>query len=367
MKNIRIFNTYIHPESIHYVKKILDSTFISEGEEVKLFEHELANILKAKVVTVNSGTSALHLALIAAGVKENDEVILPSQTFIATGLSILYCKAKPVFTDIDLNTGNINPNDIIKKITSKTKAIIPVHWAGYPCEMNAIKKIAKEHNLIVVEDAAHAFGATYANKPIGSISDFTCFSFQAIKHLTTSDGGAISTNNMNAYKRLKKLRWFNIDKENDLPNYLGERQYNLKEIGYKYHMNNIAASIGRANLLNIFERINRRREIAQLYFNHLKNFNGIQVMNYSDESSSSYWLFPILVEKRKDFIKHMTSKNIEVSVVHQGIHKNDIFTTFAKELNNQYIFDEKQIHIPIHEGLTNEDVEYIIETIKQGW
>lgn len=364
---IRLFNTYLHPKTIHYLKKIIESTFISEGEEVKLFEQELEKFFNAKVVTVNSGTSALHLSLIAAGIKEHDEVILPAQTFIASGLSILYCKAKPIFADIDLNTGTIQPEDIIRKITPRTKVIMPVHWAGYPCNMNAIKKIAKEYNLTIIEDAAHAFGALYDNQPIGSISDFTCFSFQAIKHLTTGDGGAITTKKLKVYQHLKKLRWFGIDKEKNLPNYLGERQYNLNEIGYKYHMNNIAAAIGRANLLDIFKRINKRRKIAEQYYKAFADFSGIQLIQYPQNSSPSYWLFPLLVEKRKNFIKYMKIKNIEVSVVHQGIHKNKIFHNFAKNIDNQYIFDKQQIHIPIHEGLSNEDVEYIIQTIKQGW
>lgn len=364
---IRIFNTYLHPRTTSYLKRIITSTYISEGEEVKLFEQELEQIVDAKIITVNSGTSALHLALIAAGIQESDEVILPAQTFIASGLAILYCKAKPIFADIDLNTGTLSIEDIKRKISPKTKAIMPVHWAGFPSNMDAIKKIAKEYHLTVIEDAAHAFGAEYNHQPIGSISDFTCFSFQAIKHLTTGDGGAISTKNSRIYQHLKKLRWFGIDKESDLPNYLGERQYNLKEIGYKYHMNNIAASIGRANLLNIFQRINKRRRIAHQYYKAFKNFSGIQLIDYPSNSLPSYWLFPILVEKRRDFIRYMKSKNIEVSVVHQGIHKNKIFQPFAKNLNNQYIWDKRQIHIPIHEGLRNEDVEYIIQTILQGW
>jgi perosamine synthetase len=365
---INLFNTYIHSETINYIRSVLEEGFISEGEWNKKFEQELITLIgNQNLFTVNSGTSALHLSLILAGVNENDEVIIPSQTFVATGLAVLYCKAIPVFADIDLSTGNILLESIKKLITEKTKAIIPVHWAGYPCDLDEINALAKQYNITVIEDAAHAFLSEYKSKKIGSISDFTCFSFQAIKHLTTGDGGAITTKNIEDYKRGKKLRWFGIDKDLDLPNELGERQYNLNEIGYKYHMNNISAAIGLANLLNIEERIEKRRKLASIYFNELKNVSGIKLMNYKNDRKSSYWLFPILVEKRKEFIKMMLSNKINVSVVHQGIHKNRIFNNCKKDINNQTIFDEKQIHIPLHENLNEEDIYFIIETIKKGW
>jgi perosamine synthetase len=165
---------------------------LSEGRLVKEFEEKLEKELGLKnPIAVNSGTSALHLAIVLAGIGPGDEVILPAQTFIATGLVIAQEKAVPVFADIQYKTGNIDPNKIEEKITKKTKAILVVHWGGTPCDMDEIHTIAKKHKLVVIEDAAHALGATYKKRPIGSISDFTCFSFQAIKHLTTGDGGAV--------------------------------------------------------------------------------------------------------------------------------------------------------------------------------
>ncbi len=365
---IELFTTYIHTAAFENIQSVLQSTFISEGEWNKKFEIQLSSIIgNPNIFTVNSGTSALHLALVLANIQEGDEVIIPSQTFVATGLAVLYCKAIPVFADINMYDGNISIESIKKLITPKTKAIIPVHWAGYPCDLAQIHQLASENNCYVIEDAAHAFLAEYQGKIIGNHSDFVCFSFQAIKHLTTGDGGAIASKS-NAHHELgKKLRWFGIDKEKDLPGELGERIYNLNRIGYKYHMNNLAAAIGIANLIDIKERIEKRRKFAQLYFEHLANVDGIVLMNYKEDRKSSYWLFPMLVEKRKEFIKYMRANKINVSVVHQGIHKNNIFAECKKEIEQQLIFDEKQIHIPLHENLQEEDIFYIIDTIKKGW
>lgn len=365
---IDLFTTYIHSSAKDYVNEVLESTFVSEGEWNKKFEKRLSELIQNPYVfTVNSGTSALHLALQLAGVSEGDEVIIPSQTFIATGLAVLYCRAIPVFADINLEDGNILPSSVKRLISDKTKCIIPVHWGGYPCEMDEINRIAEENNLLVIEDAAHAFLAEYNNKRIGTISDFTCFSFQAIKHLTCGDGGAISVKNKIYYNLGKKLRWFGIDKEKDLPNFLGEREYTLDVIGYKYHMNNISAAVGLANTIDIEERINKRRYYADIYFQELSKIDGIRLLNYRKNRKSSYWLFPLLIEKRNDFIKMMRSHDINVSVVHQGIHKNKIFDTCKKDLDQQLLFDEMQVHIPLHERLKEEDIFYIIETIKKGW
>ncbi|MFM7853179.1 MAG: DegT/DnrJ/EryC1/StrS family aminotransferase, partial [Flammeovirgaceae bacterium] len=192
MNSIGIFNTYVHPHASIEIQKVLSSTFLSEGETAAQFEQKLTTDLYLhNCAALNSGTSALHLALVLAKVGKGDEVILPAQTFIATGLVILQQGATPVFADIEYTTGNISVESIKQKITAKTKAIIPVHWGGYPCDMDEIGLLAQKSQIAVIEDAAHALGATYKKRSIGTISDFTCFSFQAIKHLTTGDGGAL--------------------------------------------------------------------------------------------------------------------------------------------------------------------------------
>ncbi len=367
-RELKFFSTHISKKAIELVAETLKSTFVSEGKRVREFEDKLAkNLGLVNPVAVNSGTSALHLALVVAGVKEGDEVILPPQTFVATGLVILMQKAKPVFADIQYETGNIDPMSIERKITEKTKAIMPVHWGGYPCDMEEISGIARKYNLVVIEDAAHALGAVYKGKPIGSISRFTAFSFQAIKHLTTGDGGALCCLYDEDYHRARKLRWFGIDREKDKPSILGESVYDLKEVGYKYHMNDIAASVGLGNLEDFKKNFERRQEIARLYRKELKSVPGLKLLKYKNDRVSAYWLFTILVEKREDFIKKLSSYGIPTSVVHQRIDRNLVFGGIKEDLYNQTKFDRDQISIPIHPGLSNEDVDFIIKVIKKGW
>lgn len=362
------FITHITEKANKNVQNILKSTFISAGKEADKFEEALREkIGLINPVTLNSGTSALQLALDLAGIKEGDEVIIPPQTFVATGLVVLMQKAKPVFADIQIDTGNISPDSVKEKITSKTKAIIPVHYGGYPCDMDEINNIGEEYNLTVIEDAAHAFGASYKSKPVGSISRFTAFSFQAIKMLTTGDGGALCCLNESDYKRCKAKRWFGIDRENSLPSILGERVYDISEIGYKYHMNDIAAAVGLGNLVDIKTVINKHKKNATKYFRELKNVSGINLLNYNDDRESTYWLFTMLVERREDFIRALKSRDIPASVVHLRIDKNSIFGKMDKSLENMNVFNEKQVAIPVHSKLSSDDLEKIIQSIKMGW
>lgn len=365
---MEFYTTHISKNAKNHINKILDSTFISAGKVADQFEDALTQKLGlVNPVSVNSGTSALHLALEVAGIGPGCEVILPPQTFIASGLSIIMTGAKPVFADIQYETGNIDPRSIESKITERTRAIMPVHWAGYPCDMDEIKQIAKKYNLVVVEDAAHALGAIYKGRPIGSISDFTCFSFQAIKHLTTGDGGALCCLSDKHHKSVKDKRWFGIDRDNSKPSILGEREYNIQELGYKYHMNDLSASLGLANLEDLPMILRKRRDIAHIYLKELANIPGLTLLDYQNDRESSYWLFTTLVDNRIDFIKKLKSDGIPVSVVHQRIDRNDIFGGKNYDLVNQVEFDKNQISIPIHSGLTDSDVSLILKTIKNGW
>jgi perosamine synthetase len=366
--NIPIFNTFIHPLASKSVENVLTSTFVSEGNLVKDFENKLCDHFGiVHPVAVNSGTSALHLALVLAGIGEGDEVILPAQTFVASGLVILQQKAIPVFADIDYNTGNISPEAIEQKITPRTKAIMPVHWGGYPCDMDSINAIAIKNNLVVIEDAAHALGATHKGKPIGSISDFACFSFQAIKHLTTGDGGAVSCKSEEMYREAMTRRWFGINRKSATPSILGERQYNITDIGFKYHLNDYAASLGLANMNGFFERLKKRIEIADFYRSSLSRIQGIQLFDSSPDCKSAYWLFGFHVENRESFIRALKNKGIDSSVIHQRIDRNMVFGGLRRDLYNQEKFDGTQIHIPIHDSIDISKANYIIETIKTGW
>lgn len=364
---MKFFNVHISEQAKEYVAECLESGWISEGETVSQFEEALKSIGLHNPVAVNSGTSALHIALKAAGVGLGDEVIIPSQTFIATGLAVLMTGAKPVFVDIDLSTGNLLIESVISMLTSRTKAIIPVHWGGYPCEMDELAQIADENEIFLLEDAAHALGAKYKGKPIGSLSRFTAFSFQAIKHCTAGDGGAVCCLNKNDASTIRTLRWFGIDRTVSKPSILGERQFDVNQIGYKYHMNNIAASIGLGNLETFGERLERRRKIGHKYRTGLVEIPGVRLLECRDENEHAYWLFSILVDNRNAFIQMMHEKEIPVSVVHQGIHKYSVFKTCKKEINNQSVFDEKHIALPIHSALTDSDVERVIDAIKNRW
>ena len=368
MTPLNIFNTYIDNVAFHKVNEALNSTFLSEGKLVKEFEDKLSNEFGLKnPVAVNSGTSALHLALIVAGVQQGDEVICPAQTFVASALVILQQGAVPVFADICYESGNINSKDIESSITKRTKAIMVVHWGGYPCDMEEIILIAKKNNLIVIEDAAHAFGATYKNKPIGAMSDITCFSFQAIKQVTTGDGGAICCVDQIMSASARKKRWFGIDRKNSPASLLGERQYNLTEIGYKYHLNDYAAALGLANLENYKARLNRRIKFAESYRKNFIHLDGITLFENKSDRQNAYWLFGMHVKKRDAFVKAMKSRGVIASVVHQRIDRNKIFGGIKNDLVNQTKFDSTQIHIPIHDGLNEEKIEYIIDAIKKGW
>lgn len=368
MNTISVFNTYISPDAHLYVSKVLESTFLSEGKLVNEFEHQLSKELGlVNPVTVNSGSSALHLALVLAGIKPGDEVICPAQTFVASALVILQERAVPVFADIQYETGNIEPASIESKITAKTKAIMPVHWGGYPCDMDEITAIAKKHNLTVIEDAAHSLGATYKGRPIGTISDFTCFSFQAIKHLTTGDGGAICCPDNTLAHNAVVRRWFGIDRANSQQSILGERDYNIDIVGYKYHLNDYAAALGLANLVDFSKRLHRRRDIADIYRKEFAAVQGIKLFDVEPDREHAYWLFGMHVECRDEFIRSLLSRGISASVVHQRIDRNTVFGGKRNDLFMQAKFDETQIHLPLHDGLSDEDVTYIVESVKQGW
>ena len=362
------FSTHISDKAIRSVNDVLKSGFISAGNVAKIFEDALERDLGLiNPISVNSGTSALHLGLAVANITPGDEVILPAQTFVATGMAVLMQGAVPVFADIQYDTGNIDPVSIRNKITDRTKLIIAVHWGDYPCDMDEINNIANEFNLIVMEDAAHALGAIYKDKPIGSISNFTAFSFQAIKHLTTGDGGALCCMNNIDYFEAKKKRWFGIDRENSKPSELGERVFDIDKVGYKYHLNDVSAAIGLGNLQNFSSQLFRIQQIADIYRAELEDVDGLQLLDYKKDRKSAYWLFTVLVENRADFVRKLKEYNVPSSVVSQRIDRFSVFKQNNENLTNQERFDKKQISIPIHPALTDEDISIVLSSIMNGW
>ncbi|MDO7846736.1 DegT/DnrJ/EryC1/StrS family aminotransferase [Hymenobacter sp. M29] len=365
---IPLFATFVHPTAPQRVAEVLASTMLSEGEQVKAFEAQLTEQLGLlHPAALNSGTSALHLALEVAGVGVGDEVILAAQTFIASAMTIVQTGAKPVFADIHYANGNLDPADIEHRITPRTKAIMAVHWGGYPCDIAEIHAIAARRGLVVIEDAAHALGATYRGQAIGGISDYTCFSFQAIKHITTGDGGALCARDPAKAQEVFRRRWFGIDRAHSPISETGERQYNLTEVGFKYHLSDYAAALGLANLTGFAERMAHRRQLVGQYREGLQNVPGLTHFEHQPDRESAHWLFGFHVESRPAFMRHLHAYGIASSVVHDGIDRNTLFGGKRPDLVQQRRFDETQVHVPLHDALTTEQVAYIINTIKQGW
>lgn len=360
--------TTVSEEAIGNAVATLRSGLLSEGRQVKRFEEELvARLGLVRPVALNSGTSALHLALILAGVQAGDEVIIPPQTFIATGMAVLMQHAKPVFADIQRHSGNIDPASIRQKITAKTKAIIPVHWAGYPCDLDEIKEIAEEHKLAVIEDAAHALGATYRGRPVGAISRFSCFSFQAIKHLNTGDGGALCCLRPEDEKLARIRRWFSIDRDNSPQSFLGERTYDAEQVGYKYHLTDLGAAIGLGNL-EIFPKVLARlRQIAGRYRREFLQVPGVTLLESKADRESACWLFTLLAERRDDFLRALQSRGVPASVFHQRIDRNSVFGGVREDLPNMRRFNDAQASVPLHAGLTDQECEAVIAAVKTGW
>jgi perosamine synthetase len=365
---LAMFSTFVHPSAQQRVARVLASTFLSEGRLVQEFEARLSAELGMRhPAALNSGTSALHLALECAGIGAGDEVILAPQTFIASALTVVQVGARPVFADIQYDTGNIDPADIEHRITPRTRAIMAVHWGGYPCDLAEIQAIADRHGLLVIEDAAHSPGATYRGQAIGAISDFTCFSFQAIKHLTTGDGGALCARHPQQAREVFRRRWFGIDRAHAPVSELGEREYDLTDVGYKYHLSDYAAALGLANLDGFAERMAVRRARVQQYRTALREVPGLRHFVHQPDRESAHWLFGFHVENRLEFVRALREQGIAASVVHDGIDRNTLFGGKRAELVQQRRFDETQIHVPLHDALTAEQVAYITDTIQRGW
>lgn len=362
------FATTVTERAVELAGEVLVSTWLSEGSKVRAFEGALASQLGlVNPVAVNSGTSALHLALAIAGIGPGDEVILPPQTFLATGMVVLMQRAVPVFADIDPRDGNLCPQSVASKMTDRTRAILAVHWGGYPCAMDEIGRLAAERGVTVIEDAAHALGATYRGQPIGAVSRFSCFSFQAIKHVTAGDGGALCCLADDDYQQARNRRWFGIDREHSLPSLLGERQFDVREVGYKYHMNDLAAAVGLGNLEAFPQQLARRQQIAQVYRDQLAGVPGVELLRQQDDRTSACWLFTVLVERREDFVRKLRDQGIPTSVVHRRIDRYTVFGGVRPDLSGQEAFDRRQIALPTHHRLSETQVEAVVRAIRSGW
>lgn len=292
--NIVLFRPNVPSGALDRISKVLNSRWIGQGPMVEEFEHRFEKDFghNATAVSCGSGTDALHLAYLLAGVKAGDEVICPVFTCTATNLPALYIGAKPVFVDVEKNSMNVDTKDIEKKITSKTKAIVFVDYGGMPANLKELKRISELYNLPLIEDAAHALGATYEGIPVGSISDYTIFSFQAIKHITTGDGGMLMISDKSKVEEAKRLRWFGIDRSQK---FKGVWENDITEIGYKYQMNDISAAMGLAALDDFKDTLNHRKLLLAEYYKQLKDVKELRSLGSENLEDNAAWLFTIIV------------------------------------------------------------------------
>ncbi|WP_047980874.1 UDP-4-amino-4,6-dideoxy-N-acetyl-beta-L-altrosamine transaminase [Ornithinibacillus contaminans] len=365
----------IDEQDIQEVVKALKSDFLTTGPIVDLFEQRIAEYVGAKyAVAFSNGTAALHGACFAAGIRDGDEVITTPMTFAASANCVLYVGGIPIFADIDPKTYNIDPKEIRRKITSKTKAIIPVDYTGQPVNLEEIIKIAEENNLVVIEDAAHAIGATYKGKKIGSIADMTMFSFHPVKHITTGEGGIITTNNKLYYDKLKQFRSHGITRDKTLlKEYHGPWYYEMQFLGYNYRMTDIQAALGTSQLNKLDMFIEKRRKIVKQYNDAFRILDEVTIPFQSRDSKSSWHLYVLQLETeklccdRKEMFEALQKVGIGVNVHYIPVHYQPYYQKLGYR-NGEYPISEevysKIITLPLFPGMVNEDVEYIIRNVK---
>jgi len=381
--NLQLFKVFMSEDVLEPLNKVLMSGFVTQGKEVDKYETELKKFIgNENLLTVNSGTSGLTLAMRLLknkdesfdwpGFNENDIVLTPSLTCFATTCSILANNVKIRWLDVDLNTANIDLKDLKSKLNKYTKVIYLVHWGGMPLDLEELDKICNEHKLkygfkpMIVEDCAHAFGAEFNGKKLGNHGNICVFSTQAIKHLTSGDGGFITLPYKSLYDRCKLLRWFGIDR--DKRNYKKKDfrlEDNILEYGYKFHMNDINATIGLYNLPHIPKLIEKNRNNGIYFDKNLKNLKNIKLMKNDNKFNSSYWLYTIRIlnDKKQDFIDKMKEVRIISSQVH---NRNDIYSSvdeFKEKLPNLDILEKELVCIPVGWWLKEEDLNYIVEQI----
>lgn len=385
----------IDEDDIQAVVDVLRSDYLTTGTKVDEFEQAISRVVGTKyAVAVSSGTAALHAAMYALDIKEDDEVILPPMTFAATANAVVYQGARPIFVDVDPDTLLIDPEQLQAKITSKTKAIIGVDYAGQPCDWDALQFIADKNNLYLVADACHSLGAKYKGQAVGSLADVNVFSFHPVKNITTGEGGMVTTNSEHFAKRMyffrnhgitRESRYFKNRKSANSPSWY----YEMVELGHNYRITDIQCGLGFSQLIKLSNFIKRRQKIASMYDRYLADIHGItplytrydvvpleQLLNLSanqlDNSTSSlhaYHLYVVCVEKYRDQVFwEIQQQGIGVNVHYIPVHLHPFyqqrFGTYqglCPEAEKAY---EKILSLPIWPGMTDEQVNFVIKAIK---
>ena len=365
--NIPLFIPEIPVGAFEEVKDTLESRWIGQGPKVDKFEVEFNRLIDNpnESIAVGSGTDALHLSYLLAGIERGDEVLTPVFTCTATNIPLLYIGAIPIFVDVDPKTLNIDVNHARKLITKRTKAIVCVHYAGFPCDMDALRELADEFQIPIIEDAAHAVGTKYKGRSVGSISEFTMFSFQAIKHITTGDGGLLTFKDSSLLEKAKRLRWFGIDRS---AKQLGVWENDIKEIGYKYQMTDLGAAIGLASIKNFENTLSLRRSLLHRYYENLEGYKNLEILGReTDDVLHAAWLFTIRVQNRKRLQAKLLENGIESNQVHYRNDRYSIFTPTRLDLPHMNEIEDEYLVLPLHTKMNLEDVDKICKVLKSGW
>jgi len=363
---IPIFKVFMSEDVEDFLSPVLHSGYIGEGEKVKLFEDKIGEFIQNEnVVAVNSGTAAITMALRLVGVGRGDFVVTTPMTCLATNEPILSLGAIPVWVDIH-SDGTMQPMDLERKIGSlwkKPKAILCMDWGGLPCDLLELNYVSELFNIPIIEDACQALGSVYNDKPIGNHADFVAFSFQAIKHLTTADGGALVVNDPYLLKEARLMRWFGLDRTQgtDMRCYQDPVTW-----GYKSQMNDITASIGLANIRHLPWILSETRRHADVYNDELKDLNTVRIIKPESFKKSNYWLYTLLVNDAEDFMNYMKTNYVDCSKVHDRNDTKRMFYESREEnLPGVDYFEDHHICIPVGWWVKDSEIDKIVSLIKK--
>ncbi|MBI5615825.1 MAG: DegT/DnrJ/EryC1/StrS family aminotransferase [Gammaproteobacteria bacterium] len=344
------------------LEAVLYSGQISEGEPVAEFETRFGTLVgNPNILSFYSGTAALHAALILAGVGAGDEVVTTAMTAEPTNMAIMHAGAIPVWADVDPGNGNVTAESVAACLGPRTRAIVVVHYGGIPAPLGGIAAAAARHGIPVIEDAAHALGARYGGAPIGTHSEFVMFSLQAIKHMTTVDGGMLACRDPALLRRGRRVRWFGIDRTQP------RTELDVSEVGFKYHMNNVNATIGLVQLDHIRPVLDRYIANGRWFDAALRGVAGLELCSWDSAAEPSYWFYTVLCDDRAGLSKHLSAHGIGNSQAHK---RNDVHSVFAarrRELPGLDRFYARMLHIPCGFWVDDETREYIAEVLRRGW
>lgn len=375
-KDIQLFKVFMSPTAKVEVGKVLDSGYIGQGPKVEEFESHLRNFLNTdRLLTLNSGTSGLHLALHLLkkqnNIQDGDEVLATALTCTASNWPILANGLKIKWVDINPKNLNMDLDDLERKITHKTKAIIVVHWGGYPVDLDRLKAIQEKSFQIygfrptIIEDGAHAFGSEYKGKKLGNHGNIVMYSLQAIKHITSVDGGVLVLPTQELHRRGKLLRWYGIDREGNRKDFRCEAD--IEEWGFKFHMNDVCATIGIENLKFADEILSKHKSNAGFYDKYLNNVSGVTTLERNIDHNSAFWIYSMLVENREGFYKHMKECGVVVSQVHERNDKHTCVKEYRSSLPTLDRIIPSLVSIPVGWWVNEEERQYIVDCIKKGW